>query len=60
MLPISVVLLAAFAYLVLLFTIASRGERRPRQGARPWRYTLALGVHCTTWAFYGTVTQAAQ
>ncbi|MGM0633570.1 MAG: hybrid sensor histidine kinase/response regulator [Pseudomonadota bacterium] len=60
MLPISVVLFAAFAYLVLLFTIASRGERRARQGPRPWRYTLALGVHCTTWAFYGTVTQAAQ
>ncbi|MEX1198620.1 MAG: PAS domain-containing hybrid sensor histidine kinase/response regulator [Pseudohongiellaceae bacterium] len=60
MLPISVVLLAAFAYLALLFTIASRGERRARQGSRPWRYTLALGVHCTTWAFYGTVTQAAQ
>ena len=60
MLPISVVLIAAFAYLALLFTIASRGERSTKTGARPWRYTLALGVHCTTWAFYGTVTQAAQ
>ncbi|MDO9518670.1 MAG: PAS domain-containing hybrid sensor histidine kinase/response regulator [Pseudohongiella sp.] len=60
MLPISLVLFAAFAYLLLLFTIASRGERKTTQGPRPWRYTLALGVHCTTWAFYGTVTQAAQ
>lgn len=60
MLPISLVLIAAFAYLLLLFTIASRGERKTTQGPRPWRYTLALGVHCTTWAFYGTVTQAAQ
>ncbi|MDP3517763.1 MAG: PAS-domain containing protein [Pseudohongiella sp.] len=60
MLPISFVLIAAFAYLLLLFTIASRGERKITQGPRPWRYTLALGVHCTTWAFYGTVTQAAQ
>ncbi|MBC55041.1 MAG: sodium:proline symporter [Gammaproteobacteria bacterium] len=60
MLPIYVVLIAAFAYLALLFTIASRGERNTRSGPRPWRYTLALGVHCTTWAFYGTVTQAAQ
>jgi Na+/proline symporter/signal transduction histidine kinase/CheY-like chemotaxis protein len=60
MLPISIVLIAAFAYLALLFTIASRGERSTRSGPRPWRYTLALGVHCTTWAFYGTVTQAAQ
>lgn len=60
MLPISVVLIAAFTYLALLFTIASRGERHSRSAPRPWRYTLALGVHCTTWAFYGTVTQAAQ
>ncbi|OFE11080.1 sodium:proline symporter [Pseudohongiella acticola] len=60
MLPIYVVLIAAFAYLALLFTIASRGERSSKTGPRPWRYTLALGVHCTTWAFYGTVTQAAQ
>jgi Na+/proline symporter/CheY-like chemotaxis protein len=59
MLPISFVLIAAFAYLMLLFSIASRGERKTTQGPRPWRYTLALGVHCTTWAFYGTVTQAA-
>ncbi|TFH71505.1 response regulator [Gammaproteobacteria bacterium LSUCC0112] len=60
MLPISFVLIAAFGYLLLLFSIASRGERKTSHGPRPWRYTLALGVHCTTWAFYGTVTQAAQ
>ncbi|ALO46835.1 hybrid sensor histidine kinase/response regulator [Pseudohongiella spirulinae] len=60
MLSIPLVLCAAFIYLTLLFGIASYGERRSAQGIRPWRYTLALGVHCTTWAFYGTVTQAAQ
>lgn len=60
MLGVGTVLLAASLYLLLLFSIASRGERNPRHGqARPWRYTLALGVHCTTWAFYGTITQAA-
>lgn len=59
MLPVSLVLFTAFAYLALLFTIASRGEKNPGSGPRPWRYSLALGVHCTTWAFYGTVTQAA-
>src|SRR5690554_1487707 len=59
MLPTSFVLFTAIAYLVLLFTIASRGERRKQDGVRPWRYTLVLGVHCTTWAFYGTITQAA-
>jgi Na+/proline symporter/signal transduction histidine kinase/CheY-like chemotaxis protein len=60
LLPISLVLITATVYLALLFSIASRGERHVKSGARPWRYTLALGVHCTTWAFYGTVTQAAQ
>tara|TARA_R110002049_G_scaffold71030_3_gene183214 strand:- start:793 stop:4332 length:3540 start_codon:yes stop_codon:yes gene_type:complete len=60
MLAIPLVLIAAFSYLALLFTIASRGERSTKTGPRPWRYTLALGVHCTTWAFYGTVTQTAQ
>ncbi|WP_194757417.1 hybrid sensor histidine kinase/response regulator [Aliidiomarina indica] len=59
MLPVSLVILTAFLYLALLFSIASRGERKKQTGPRPWRYSLALGVHCTTWAFYGTVTQAA-
>lgn len=60
MLGVGSVLIIASLYLALLFTIASRGERQSGSTrARPWRYTLALGVHCTTWAFYGTVTQAA-
>ena len=59
MLPAYLVILVAFAYLALLFLIASRGERRQSSGPKPWRYSLILGVHCTTWAFYGTVTQAA-
>ncbi|RUO31191.1 PAS domain-containing hybrid sensor histidine kinase/response regulator [Aliidiomarina soli] len=60
MLGVASVLLVASLYLLLLFYIASRGERKPRaQRPAPWRYTLALGVHCTSWAFYGTVTQSA-
>ncbi len=35
MLPISFVLIAAFAYLMLLSSIVSRGERRTAQGPRP-------------------------
>lgn len=58
-LGVATVLIIASLYLVLLFSIASRGEAKPRSGPRPVRYSLALGVHCTTWAFYGTVTQAA-
>mgnify|MGYP005988005111 CR=1 FL=1 len=27
--------------------------------SRPWVYGLSLGVSCTSWAFYGTVGQAA-
>lgn len=59
MLGVGSVLLVASLYLVLLFSIASRGEGRKKKGSQPLRYTLALGVHCTTWAFYGTITQAA-
>jgi len=59
MLPASLVIFIAFLYLALLFLIASRGERKQNNTPKPWRYALVLGVHCTTWAFYGTVTQAA-
>src|SRR5690554_1710741 len=60
MLPVSVVLITAILYLLIVFSIAARGEKRPQaERPQPWRYTLALGVHCTTWAFYGTVTQTA-
>lgn len=57
MLPVSFVLFTALAYLLVLFSIAYRGERRRKDTPKPWRYTLVLGVHCTTWAFYGTITQ---
>src|SRR5690554_2361238 len=59
MLPVTLVLFTALAYFLVLFSIAYRGERRRQDSPKPWRYTLVLGVHCTTWAFYGTVTQAA-
>ncbi|RUO18747.1 sodium:proline symporter [Aliidiomarina iranensis] len=59
MLPAYLVIFVALAYLAILFLIASRGEKQQTDKPRPWRYSLVLGVHCTTWAFYGTVTQAA-
>ncbi|RUO36994.1 sodium:proline symporter [Aliidiomarina shirensis] len=59
MLPAYLVIFVALTYLAVLFLIASRGEKQQRDKPRPWRYSLVLGVHCTTWAFYGTVTQAA-
>lgn len=62
MLSIGVVVLAAVLWLALMFGIALYGERHPAVLARHWRhvYGLSLAVHCTSWTFYGTVTQAAR
>lgn len=56
------VTLAGVAWLGLMFGTALVGERRPALFARRWRhvYSLSLAVHCTSWTFYGTVTQAAR
>jgi Na+/proline symporter/signal transduction histidine kinase len=51
------------AYVALLFAIAYYGDRRARLvGAplrKPWVYSLALAVYCTSWTFYGAVGHAA-
>jgi len=62
MLSLVTVALAGLAWLALMFGVALYGERRPTAFARHWRhiYTLSLAVHCTSWTFYGTVTQAAR
>src|SRR5690606_26874810 len=62
MLNLSVVALASLAWLALMFGAALFAERRPALWARHWRhiYALSLAVHCTSWTFYGTVTQAAR
>ena len=62
MLSFAVVALASLAWLALMFGTALYGERRPALFARHWRhiYALSLAVHCTTWTFYGTITQAAR
>jgi PAS domain S-box-containing protein len=58
------VLLSALAigYLLLLFGVAFYGERRSvypgNKRLRPWIYSLALGVYCTTWTFFGAVGTA--
>jgi signal transduction histidine kinase len=60
MLSTTFIVLAALVWLGLLFLAALIGERRARRGRLPgaWTYSLALGVYCTSWTFYGTVTQA--
>lgn len=51
----------SIAYLAILFVIAHWGQNQQTAGyfSRPWVYSLSLGVSCTSWAFYGTVGQAA-
>src|SRR5690554_4014247 len=59
MLSTSVAILIAITYIAVLYSIAYRGERKPPNQIKPYRYALAQGIHCTTWAFYGTITQSA-
>ncbi|MBA8887560.1 signal transduction histidine kinase/Na+/proline symporter/CheY-like chemotaxis protein [Dokdonella fugitiva] len=58
--PSVLVAFAGLVWLALLFAVALYGERHPQVLARRWNlvYALSLGVHCTSWTFYGTVTQA--
>lgn len=55
-------ILFSLAYLLILFAIAWQGDRVARQHyqaqSRPWVYSLALTVYCTSWTFYGAVGQA--
>ncbi|CAA0368121.1 Na+/proline symporter PutP-like domain/sensory histidine kinase and receiver domain-containing protein [Alteromonas infernus] len=48
-------------YLLALFALAFWGDRHLRDNRQhPVLYSLGLGVHCTSWAFFGTTSQAAQ
>lgn len=62
MLSVGAVGLAALLWLGVLFAAALFGERHPQAFARHWRhvYVLSLAVHCTSWTFYGTITQATR
>src|SRR5688572_11061885 len=63
MLTATVIVLASFLYVGLLFAIAYYGDRRADAGrsiiANPWIYALSLAVYCTSWTFYGSVGRAA-
>jgi Na+/proline symporter/CheY-like chemotaxis protein/anti-sigma regulatory factor (Ser/Thr protein kinase) len=65
MLPGWVILVSAFAYILLLFAVASYGDRRSRlagvpPGGRPVVYALSLAVYCTSWTYFGGVGLASQ
>ena len=65
MLPGWVILASAFGYLLLLFAVASHGDRRRRMfgtpvGGRPAVYALSLAIYCTSWTYFGGVGLASQ
>lgn len=52
------VIAAAFAYIGLLFFVASQGDRlSPSQRGRAGMliYPLSLAIYCTSWTFFGSV-----
>ena len=57
-----IVIAASLVWLGLLFGAAIWGERHPSGLERRWStvYALSLAAYCTSWTFYGTVTQAAR
>ncbi len=64
MLPGWVVFAAAIGYLLLLFAVASFGDRlskrrSPAKG-RPVVYALSLAIYCTSWTYFGGVGLASQ
>lgn len=64
MLPSWLLFLVSTAYVALLFAIAYYGDRTAGAIAgrtrKSWIYSLALGVYCTSWTFYGAVGRAAE
>ena len=63
MLTATVIVVASFLYVGLLFAIAYYGDKRADAGrsiiANPYIYALSLAVYCTSWTFYGSVGRAA-
>ena len=63
MLSTELVIGVSFGYLLLLFGVASWGDRRAAEGrsviSNPWVYALSMGVYCTAWTYFGSVGRAA-
>jgi Na+/proline symporter/nitrogen-specific signal transduction histidine kinase len=53
----------SFAYLALLFAVASYGDTRAAAGrsvvGNAWVYALSMAVYCTAWTYFGSVGRAA-
>ena len=63
MLSPALVIGASFAYLLLLFAVASHGDRRASQGrsivGNAWIYALSMAVYCSAWTYFGSVGRAS-
>ena len=63
MLSAALVIGVSFAYLLILFAVATWGDWRAAQGrsviASPWVYALSMAVYCTAWTYFGSVGRAA-
>jgi len=57
-----IVIAAGTVWLGLLFGVAVYGERHARVFEQRWAivYALSLAVHCTSWTFYGVVSQVSR
>ena len=59
----TIIVVASFLYVGLLFAIAYYGDKRADGGrsiiANPYIYALSLAVYCTSWTFFGSVGRAA-
>ena len=65
MLPGWIIFVSAFAYILLLFAVASYGDRKSRQKpvsnrGRPVVYALSLAIYCTSWTYFGGVGLASE
>lgn len=58
-----VTLIVAIVYVLLLFVVASYGDRKilgaGHSRSRPNIYAFSLAIYCTTWTFFGSVGLAA-
>ncbi|MCA8891270.1 MAG: PAS-domain containing protein [Hyphomonas sp.] len=60
--PVWLIVGATGLYVLGLFAIAWRGDRRARDPSAthsPYIYALALAVYCTSWTFFGAVGTSA-
>jgi Na+/proline symporter/signal transduction histidine kinase len=60
----SVIISASIAYVLLLFAVASYGDRKSASARqhrpKPLIYALSIAIYCTSWTFFGSVGLAAE